>query len=66
MKTTHVDRARAILRLDPDTQFGKIGKELSHLTGVFDYEINYVNDTIKVEYDPMKTSMDEIQKIVHK
>jgi copper chaperone CopZ len=66
MKTSHVSKARVILKLNPETQFGKIGKELTHVAGVFSYEINYVNDSIKVEYDPLKTSMNEIQRIVHK
>jgi spore coat polysaccharide biosynthesis protein SpsF (cytidylyltransferase family) len=66
MKATHAAKARAILRLDGDLPFAKAEKELSHLYGVLDYEINYVNNSVRVEYDPEKTTMDAIQKLVHK
>lgn len=64
--TSNHAKARAILRLDSDGQPARVGKELSHLSGVLDYEINYVYNTVRVEYDPQKTTMDDIQKIVHK
>jgi hypothetical protein len=66
LKSIHVAKARAILRLDSDGQFARVSKDLSHLDGVLDYEINYVNGSVRVEYDPRKTTMGDISKIVHK
>jgi copper chaperone CopZ len=41
-------------------------KGLEHLSGVVDYEINYLNDAIKVDYDPQKTTLEHIRSIVQK
>ena len=39
---------------------------LEHLSGIVDYEINYMNDAVKVEYDPKKITLEDIRSIVQK
>ena len=66
MKDTYPAKGIAILRLDRELPVTKVKTALDHLSGVTDYDINYVNNHIRVEYDPRKTSIEDIQKIIHK
>lgn len=65
MKTVHKAKARAILRLDHEDSRANVEKELSRLSGVLDYEINYVNDSIRVEFNPLETTIEDLQRIAH-
>ncbi len=67
MADVYQTRGRAILRLDSrEYSVAKVKNALNHQVGVTDYDINYVNSYIKVEYDPRKTTIEDLQKLVHK
>ena len=55
-----------ILRLDfpqeGHSDYDKIQSSLSGLDGVLNTEINYLTHTIKIEFDPQKLTIEEIQK----
>ena len=59
-------RARAILRLDKEVPTAVLEKSLARILGVVDFEINHVNGTIRVDYDPQKITFNDIQNIVKK
>jgi|GEM_PF-5163118 len=65
MKDTYSAKGRAILRLDLEIPVAKVKNALDHQAGVRDYDINYVNNYIRVEYDPRITTVEDIQKLVH-
>ena len=66
MKDTYSAKGRAILRLDREIPVLKVKKALDHEAGVTDYDINYVNNYVRVEFDPRKATVKDIQKLVHK
>jgi copper chaperone CopZ len=66
MKDTYSAKGRAILRLDREKPVVKVKNALDHEAGVTDYDINYVNNYVRVEFDPRKATIEDIQKLVHK
>jgi len=56
-------RARTILRFNEEAPTDLLEKSLARLLGVIDFEINHVNGTIRVDYDPQKITFNEIQNI---
>lgn len=63
------DRARGIFRI-PNMGCSTCTKALSNrlykLDGVVEVSFNYINDKVYVEYDPEKTSLDEIKRVIGK
>lgn len=58
--------ARAILRLDEEVPTALLEKSLAKILGVVDFEINHVNGTIRVDYDPQKITFNDLRNIVKK
>lgn len=56
--------ATAIIRFE--VSGSQVEKVLSQLPGIKDYNINHVNGTFRVEYDPEDISSDKIRKSVNK
>jgi Heavy-metal-associated domain len=54
-------RARAVIQIR--TLPKRLDKLLKSSSGVLSYEINYVNNTLRVEFDPEKTSIEELRKL---
>ncbi|MHB2037452.1 MAG: heavy-metal-associated domain-containing protein [Nitrososphaerales archaeon] len=59
-------KARAILRIDHMIPTAQVKSTLTHLTGILDCRINYVNGTVTVDYDPKKTTIEKIRNLVRR
>jgi hypothetical protein len=63
MMKVHNNRARAVLQIH--VSIGKLEDSLDRTEGILDYKINYVNNTLRIVYDPNTISIDEISKLTH-
>lgn len=65
----NISKARGVfhvLNMDCSTCVRAISKTLYKLEGVIEVSFNYITGKVYVEYDPAKTSLDEIRKAVKK
>jgi copper chaperone CopZ len=67
MTKPHGEKASAILRINPvdgskDGGYHKIEESMKNLPGVSKARINYVSNTIEVNYDPEKVTLEKIRE----